>query len=790
LDDKSLRILEFHRIREILTGFTSFSASRELAAGLMPVSDYAAISLSLKQPAEARRLLSLEPGFSIGGVADIREMARMAALGRVLEPAELLEVRCTLEAVRKLRSSLTRLSEELPLLWAITGGTTALPGLEESINRCISPTAELLDSASPALAAIRHRLKELREHLLDRLHSIINSPRGQRIAQEPIVTEREGRYVIPIKIESRKEIKGIVHDISNSGATLFIEPWSTLPMGNELRELTLQERHEIDKILTGLSAKVAEYEAEISRNIALVAELDLALAKARYARKFGASEPVVIPPGEKLAGDAGLRLVAARHPLLGERAVPMTLEIGQDFSILVITGPNTGGKTVALKTIGLLSLMAQAGIPIPASEESRLPVFDSIFADIGDEQSIEQTLSTFSWHIGNIVRIINSATENSLVLLDELGISTDPAEGSALARSILLHFLSLGTVTVATTHYSDLKAFAHTTDGFKNASLDFDPVTFEPTYHLSVGTPGGSNALATAARLGLAAEIIARAREMAAKGAQELEALLADLVNERQRFCSLCDDLEKQRGKEEERNAELASEIERLRAEERRIIQEARDGVVKQAAELHREIQRAASELRREKKREVVERTRRALAGVQKQLKADDWQAEADTAAGAETADDSRITPGDTVWLKEVNIAAKVLSLSEETGQVEVQAGQTRLSLSIDRVARIASSAGMALPTSAPVRIGAGAGAVSLELDLRGRRADEVEAELDSYLNDASLANLGEVRIVHGIGGGTVRSIVREFLASHPLVGSFHCGGQKEGGDGVTIVRL
>lgn len=790
MDDKSLRILEFHRIREILSGFTSFSASRQLAAGLRPVSDYAAISLSLKQSAEARRLLSLEPGFSIGGVTDIRETARMAALGRVLEPAELLEVRCTLEAIRKLRSSLTRLSEELPLLWAIAGATTTLPGLEEFINRCISPTAELLDSASPALATIRHRLKELREQLLNRLHSIINSPRGQRIAQEPIVTEREGRYVIPIKIESRKEMKGIVHDISNSGATLFIEPWSTLATGNELRELALQERHEIDKILAALSAKVAEYEAEISRNIALVAELDLALAKARYAGKFGASEPVIVPTGEKLAGDAGLRLVAAKHPLLGEGAVPMTLEIGQDFSILIITGPNTGGKTVALKTVGLLSLMAQAGIPIPASEESRLPVFDSIFADIGDEQSIEQTLSTFSWHIGNIVRIINIATENSLVLLDELGVSTDPAEGSALARSILLHFLSLGTVTVATTHYSDLKAFAHTTDGFQNASLDFDPVTFEPTYHLSVGTPGGSNALATAARLGLTAEIITRAREMTTKGTQELEALLADLMNERQRFYSLCDDLEKQKAEAEGRNSELASELTRLRTEESRIIQEARDGVVKQAAELHREIQRAASELRREKKREVVERTRQALASVQKQLKADDWQAEAGTADGAETADDNRIAPGDTVWLKEVNIAAKVLSLSEETQQVEVQAGQTRLSLSIDRVTKTASSADMALPASAPVRIEAGAGAVSLELDLRGRRADEVEAELDSYLNDASLANLGEVRIVHGIGSGTVRSIVRELLASHPLVITFRCGGQKEGGDGVTIVHL
>ncbi len=790
MDDKSLRILEFHRIREIISGFTSFSASRELANSLMPVSDYAVISLSLKQSTEAHRLLFLEPGFSIGGVTDIRERVRIAALGRVLEPAELLEIRCTLEAIRKLRSSLTGLSEELPLLWAIAGDITALPGIEEYINRCISPTAELPDSASPALATIRCRLKELRNHLLDRLHSIINSPRGQRMVQEPIITEREGRYVIPIKIEARKEIKGIVHDISNSGATLFIEPWSTLTIGNELRELTIQEKREIDKILAGLSAGVAEHEAEISRNITLVAELDLALAKARYAGKFGASEPVVIPPAEKPAGHIGLRLVAARHPLLGAGAVPMTLEMGQDFSILVITGPNTGGKTVALKTIGLLSLMTQAGLPIPASEESQLPVFDGIFADIGDEQSIEQTLSTFSWHIGNIIRIINSATENSLVLLDELGISTDPSEGSALARSILLHFLSLGTITVATTHYSDLKAFAHTTEGFKNASLDFDPVTLEPTYHLSVGTPGGSNALATAARLGLNAEIIARAREMTAKGSQELEALLADLMNERQRFNSLCDDLEKQRGKMEKQNAELSSELKRLRAEEQRIIQETRDGIVKQAAELHREIQQAASELRREKKREVIERSKQALASVQKQLKTDHWQPKASTAAGAETAEDNRITPGDTVWLKEVNITAKVLSLSEETGQVEVQAGQAKLSLSIDRVARTASPAGIGLPASAPVRIEAGSGQASLELDLRGRRADEVEVELDSFLNDAAMANLTEVRIVHGIGSGTVRSIVRESLAAHPLVTNFRCGGQKEGGDGVTIVRL
>ncbi|MBC8512486.1 MAG: endonuclease MutS2 [Dehalococcoidia bacterium] len=795
MDDKSLEILEFPRIREILAGFTSFSASHELAVNLQPLSDYEQVSLLLTQSAEARHLLSVEPDFSIGGVVDIREAVKMAALGKMLEPRALLEIQGTIAAVCQLRGRLRKLAKELPLLWNIAEGIVELRQVEKDIGSRLAPTGELLDSASSKLATVRQRLRQAREQLLNRLEAVIKSPRGRKIIQEPIITEREGRYVIPVKVEFRKEIKGIVHDVSNTGATVFIEPWTTVELGNELRELVMEERREVERILRELSSEVGAHEAEISHSIDLVAELDLALAKARYADMARAAEPVLTTFKEDGKGNAGeqagvLRLVEARHPLLAEKAVPLSVEMGRDFSVLVITGPNTGGKTVALKTIGLLSLMAQAGIPTPASAETCLPVFDSIFADIGDEQSIEQTLSTFSWHVGNIVRIIKSATEKSLVLLDELGTSTDPAEGSALARSILLSFSSRGTMTVATTHYGDLKAFAHTTPGLQNASLDFDPVTLMPTYHLTVGIPGGSNALATASRLGLPSEIIADAREMLSEGAQELETLLADLMNEKRRVEALHRDLGKARDEVEQRNTKLRSELQRLEAGEQKVIQETRDRVLYEAAELHKEIRQAASELRKEKSRERIEQARKAVAAVQEQLQSDVWQATAGGKTDEEAADESSIAPGDTVWLKEANLQATVLSVSEETRQIEVQAGRTRLSLNLDSVQKVVSVGGEATSQFIPVRRKLRGGAVSLELDLRGKRADEIYAALDRYLNDAYLANLGEVRIAHGFGTGTVRDIVRELLASHPLVKSFRAGKRGEGGDGATIAEL
>ena len=793
MDEKSLVILEFPRVREILAGFTSFSASRNLALSLRPMDNHEQISLLLRQSAEARRLLEMEPNFSVGGVTDIREAAGLAARGKVLEPQTLAEIHWALAAIHQLRGSLSRVSSEFTLLWDIASRIVEFRQLENDIDRCLSPTGELLDSASPRLVAVRHQLKQARERLLVRLDAIVRSPRGRRIVQEAIVTEREGRYVIPIKIEARNEIKGIVHDVSNTGATVFVEPLVTVDMGNEMRELVAEEKREIERILRELSAGVGVYEAEIVQDIALVAEIDLALAKARYARKAGATEPEITTFARdgkgQVAGESGvLRLVDARHPLIAGKAVPLSVEIGKDYSILVITGPNTGGKTVALKTIGLLSMMAQAGLPVPASEKSSIPVFDSIFADIGDEQSIEQTLSTFSWHMGNISRIINITSSRSLVLLDELGTSTDPVEGSALARSLLLHFRSQGIMTVATTHFSDIKTFAHATPGFQNASMDFDPVTLAPTYHLRPGVPGGSNALATAARLGIPTAVIDGAKEMISEGTQQLEALLADLMTEKQQAEAITASLQVEKEQTEQRRTELENELRTLKREERKVIQEARDLVVNEVAELQREIRQAISDLRKEKSREKVEQARRSMAAVQEQMNSEVWQA-APVTADIALEEDDMIAVGDTVLLKEANLQATVLSLSGDTQQVEVQAGQTRLKLGLSGVEKVKSGAGARVDAVRMVKPPPRKKA-SLELDLRGKRADEVTPELDTYLNDASLSNLGEVRIIHGFGTGVVRTIVRDFLHSHPLVRSYRPGERGEGGDGVTMVKL
>lgn len=794
LDEKSLELLEFHRVREILADFTSFSASRELVMALQPLSDRDRILLLLKQSAEGRRLLSLEPDFSIGGVLDVRRDAKMAAQGKVLEPKTLVEIQQTLCAIRRLRLAIGGLSSKLQLLWNMAEGIVELRQTEKNISNCISPVGEILESASPKLAAVRRRLTTARQDLIKHLETIIRSPRGRKIVGEPIVTEREGRYVIPVKIEFRKEIKGIVHDLSNTGATAFVEPWVTVEQGNELRQLITEEQHEVERILTELSIEVGAHEAEICQNIALAAEIDVALAKARYAHHAGAAEPIVNGCGENAdetsAAQTGmLKLVEARHPLLVGKAVPLSAEIGRDFSGLVITGPNTGGKTVALKTIGLLALMAQAGLPIPASEKSSIPVFDGVFADLGDEQSIEQTLSSFSWHMSNILRITRNATQRSLVLLDELGASTDPVEGSALGRSILLYFLSRGAFVVATTHYSDLKVFAHITPGLQNASLEFDPATLAPTYQLTVGLPGGSNALATASRLGLPPEIVDRAREMLPEGTRDMENILAGLMSEKHRIEALRANLEEEKGEAEQLNRELSNELQRLRVEERKVIQETRDRVVQEAAQLHREIRRCASELRKKKSKEQMEQAKKALASVQQRLDGEIWQATT-APMTEEDIDAAGIRAGDTVRLRQVNVEAKVLSLSERTMQIEVQVGQTRLWLGLDGVEKVTPSPDGEPPRVVPLKRDHNARRVGPELDLRGKRADEVEWAVDSYLNSAWLATLSEARIIHGFGTGTVRSIVREFLSTHSLVRSFRAGGKGEGGDGVTVVQL
>ena len=794
MDEKSLHILEFPKIREILAGHTSFSASRELALALKPAPDPESVSLLLRQSAEARHLLSMQPYISLRDVLDVREVVGKAAKGLMLESQDLANIRTTLNEARHLRAGIEKLSKQLPSLWHIAEQIIDLPDLEQNIGKCIGPAGEVLASASAKLANLRYHAKRIRQRLLDRLQAIIDSPAGQSFIQEPIITEREGRYVILIKIEMRHEVKGIVHDISGSGATVFTEPFVTVELGNELRELVIEEKREVERILAELSAEVGANQGSISQNVALLAELDLALAKARYAQKAKAVEPLISNPDrDGRAGDGSgaglLRLVNARHPLLKEKVVPLSVETGRDFCVLVVTGPNTGGKTVALKTIGLLTLMAQAGMPIPASEASCIPIFDGVFADIGDEQSIEQTLSTFSWHVGNIVRIIRNSTSHSLVLLDELGTSTDPEEGAALARAILLHFVSRGTMAVATTHFGDLKVFAHSTPGLENASLDFDPVSLMPTYHLSMGVPGGSNAIAVALQLGLPADIVDVARDMLGKGTGEMETLLGDLLDEKQQISALRRELESEKAGAENARRQLDDELQRLRDQETGMLQQARDRLSQETAQLEKQVRQAASDLRKVKSKEKIEQARQALAAMRLELAGQKWQTAGDAAKEAAGAAEN-IAPGDQVWLKNMRLWGTVLSLAEGGSQVDVQVGHSRLRLGLSHIRKTGASEEEAAPAFPMVARRPGGQSASLELDLRGKRADEVVPELDTYLNDVFLSQLGQVRIIHGFGTGTVRQIVRDTLASHPLVKSFRYGEKVEGGDGVTVVEL
>lgn len=793
MDESSLEMLEFPKVREILAGYTSFSGSRELALELQPLSDPPRILELLQQSAEARILLSIEPDFSIGAALDVRGAVHMAALGKVLEPQDLLRIHRTLGAARNARRNLRKTASETPGLWRLAEQIVELPDIEREISECLTEAGDVADAASPRLAELRHQLRDTRQVLLARLEAILRSDKGRKYIQDAFIDEREGRYVIPVKVEHQREVKGIVHDVSNTGATVFIEPWSTVEEGNQLRTLSIEEKREVERIMASLSALVGSNEAAIADDVELLARLDLALAKARYAAVAGAVEPAIFlhapaQPGDECPQVAALRLVNARHPLLEGRAVPLSVEIGKEFSILVITGPNTGGKTVALKTIGLLTLMAQAGLPVPASDGTCIPVFDRVFVDIGDEQSIEQTVSSFSWHTGNVVSIVRDSTERSLVLLDEMGTSTDPNEGAALARAILLHFLSRGTTVVATTHYNELKVFAHGTPGLQNASLDFDPVSLAPTYHLTVGVPGGSNALAIASRLGLPQSIVDTARDMLGKGNQDIELLVADLMKERQRAEDLRRDLENEVEGARTLREQLEKELGGLSEHKAAIIREARESVASEANELQARIREVRSELKRVRSEQKVEEARRSLEAVRERLRSQDWRPDAGRSGEAGAPASSAPAIGERVWLEDVQVWATVLSLPDGDGQIDVQIGQSRLRVNAGDIGKVERPAHT--PPDAYPRVKRSRKSVPLELDLRGKRADEVEPALDDYLNDASLAGLSRVRIIHGYGTGTVRQIVRDTLATHPLVKSFRPGEQGEGGDGVTVVEL
>ena len=782
MNPRDLHTLEFDLVLKRLAAHAEFSASIALAHTLTPSTDPTEIARRQGETTEARALLNQHPEVSIGGARDVRPLTKNARLGALLTPLDLIELRQTLIAARTLRRTLVRLENLYPRLAARAALLAELPALVEAIGRAIDDRAQVADTASDDLARIRHDLNIQRGRLMEKLQRLISASSNAKVIQEPIITERDGRYVIPIRAEAKGRIPGIVHDTSASGATLFIEPLAVVEMGNRIRELERQEQREIERILRELTARVAADAEAIDQTVETLAELDLAFAKAKYAEEIRGVEPVLQPPTSNLQ----LELLDARHPLLDPATVvPISVRLDPGILILVITGPNTGGKTVTLKTVGLMALMAQSGLHIPARAGSRLPVFSGVYADIGDEQSIEQSLSTFSAHLKNITHILHQADEHSLVLLDELGAGTDPVEGSALARAILMHLLERKIPALVATHYAELKAFAHATPGVQNASMEFDVETLAPTYRLTIGLPGQSNAFAIAARLGLDPKIIEQAQRALTRTDIELEKMLAEIKRMQQEAASARAHAEIAQREAEQRAAEARRQLAQIENERAEILRRAYE-------EAQAEIQLAREELNRlrqawratPRERDFVEGEQAKLDTLAEQLPA---PKPAPTIAPVATVP-GKIEIGDRVWVARLGQVGKVMAM--DASGAEVQVGNFRIRLRLDEVGeKILEPEPSIEPVPSPVALPA-VESPGMEVSLRGMRADDALDKLEKFLDRAYLAGLPYVRVVHGKGTGTLRKLARDLLRRHPLVASIREAEPYEGGEGVTIAKL
>jgi len=815
MDSKTLHILEYPKILSRLADFCDFSASAELARGLTPTPDFDEAVERLAGTSEARRLLSLQD-LTIGGAHDIREQVDLAARGGVLEPKELLDVQSTLVSMRDLRRYFEKHAAEYSNLAEIALRLPAPSGLVEAISRTIADNGEVLDSASPKLASLRREVRIAHDRLMARLQRYLTDPATASKLQEALITQRDGRYVIPLRAEFKGQVKAIVHDQSSTGATLFVEPLAVVELNNTFRELQLAERDEVRRILAALSEQVGALAGEIVPGVAALAELDLAFAKAKYAEEIHAAEPILHPTKENResriensqAGQSSIvnrkssiRLLNARHPLLDPATVvPVDIDLASGTYALVITGPNTGGKTVSLKTVGLLALMAQSGLHIPAQSGSELPCFQAIYADIGDEQSIEQSLSTFSGHITNITHILKKADRRALVILDELGAGTDPQEGSALARAILSHLLERGVTTFVATHYPELKTFAHSTPGVVNASLEFDIQTLRPTFHLVIGLPGRSNALAIAQRLGLPEAVIAAARSEINPDDLRADKLLGDIHRQRKIAFKESEKAERARSEARRLERELAARLDKIEEERQSVLEQARAEGELEVEILKAQLETLKNELK--KARQPLE----AVKAIEEQVEVVEEQIQKPVSR-RQKADSSRSKPvsreplkvGEKVILRKLGTEGTITSIAEE--DAEIQAGALRMRVKVselrrkevtsDQLSVISESPSPITLRSSPVTHHTSlAPSPGLELDLRGQRAEDALAMLEDYLDRAFLAGMPFVRIIHGKGTGRLRQEVRAALKGHPHVKSFEEGGEKEGGEGVTVAII
>ncbi len=792
MDEKYLETLEFPKILARLAEYTDFSAGRELAHALRPVTNLDEARARQQETSEARRLWDVQGTIGVGGARDVRPSVEAAVRGATLLPTDLLEIAGTLLSGRKLKRNLARTADQFPRLAALASRIEECRGVVSEIQRCLGNRGEVVDNASPQLARIRSELKIAYDRLMDRLNRILASPNNAAYLQEALVTQRHGRYVIPLKTNFKGRIPGIVHDQSSSGATLFIEPLATVGLNNRWRELELEEVREVERILAQLSAQVAEEAPFVACTVEALAELDLAFAKARYAEDLNATEAQLMPFREPPpATDAPsrhpgsvLRLIKARHPLLDQATVvPVDVHLDEDYYIVVITGPNTGGKTVTLKTVGLLTFMAQAGLHIPAREDSVISVFESVCTDIGDEQSIEQSLSTFSAHLTNIIRLLDGANERSLVLLDELGAGTDPVEGAALAQAILAHLLRRGVTTFVATHFAELKAYAHTTPGVENASVEFDVETLSPTYELTIGLPGRSNALAIATRLGLPPAIIENARSHLSTDELAAEDMLQEIKTHREATSEAHKEAQAARQAAEAAACRLENRLAGFEEERWKVLEATRAEAQEELAQVRQEIRRLRGRMA----------TATAIQEPLRQIEAE-VQALDESLPVPPPPPRPQVLPrrplqvGDTVLVAGLGVDGEVLELAKDG--VEVQIGRFHVRVRPEDVELRDQPVIPRLPSAAKAVSLPPAPSPGIELHLRGYRVADALARLEEYLNSAFLAGLPWVRIVHGKGSGALRKAVRDALPGHALVASFRSGEEGEGGTGVTVVRL
>lgn len=780
MNERTLRVLEFDKIRHRLAEFAGSDLGKELALALTPSVAPEEVAAWQAETTEAKELWQGIERVPLGGIYDIRRPVKEARVGRTLPPEDLLITGSTLRAARLLKDFFSgEREEDYPVLSSLASELVVFPEVEKAIDRVVGPEGTIRDDASPKLATLRSRIRILQNRLKDKLDSLVRSGENQKYLQEALVTIRNGRYVLPVKQEYKANFPGIVHDQSASGATLFIEPIAVVELNNQLRQVEAEEEEEVARILRELSGLVGAVAAEIQEDLKILARIDLAFAKARYSLTLQGTEPVLNSKGY-------IRLIGARHPLLTGDVVPIDLELGGDFHTLVITGPNTGGKTVSLKTVGLLTLMAQAGLHLPARSGTETAIFSGVYSDIGDEQSIEQSLSTFSSHMTNIVSILREAhDEKSLVLLDELGAGTDPAEGAVLAIAILNALHRRGARTVATTHYSDLKVFAYNTPGVQNASVDFDPETLRPTYRLLIGLPGRSNAFAISARLGLDESIIEEARSLLAPGRQRVEDLIGRIAAEKRVLEEERKDAAILRRRLQEEEEEYRKELTRLKEERNRLLAEARE----EARSLVRETRREMENLLRELREAAPQEQSRMVNSARRRMKEklETFEEPKPAPAGGYQGE---IRPGISVYLTHLGQKGEVLETNEDSVQVQVGAlkvwAPRNVVAPLEKEGQETGRGQISYGDLAQKK----AKTISPELDLRGLTVEEAIMAVDKYLDEALLAGLPSVRIIHGKGTGALRSAISEFVRGHRQIKSSRWGETGEGGMGVTVVEF